>query len=75
MNRAWWIKVSEQTGETDAYRNYNDSNSRTTIEMNAPDVRPAISGAVENMERYFHITIHNVLVSIGISLKKAVSLV
>lgn len=29
---------------TDADLNYNDNNSRTTIEMNDPDARPAISG-------------------------------
>lgn len=37
---------------TDEDLNYNDSSSRTTIEMNDPDARPAISGAVENMEQY-----------------------
>lgn len=37
---------------TDADLNYNDNNSRTTIEMNDPDVRPAISGSMENMEQY-----------------------
>lgn len=37
---------------TDADLNYSDDNSRTTIEMNDPDVRPAISGMVENMEQY-----------------------
>lgn len=37
---------------TDADLNYSDDNSRTTIEMNDPDVRPAISGSVENMEQY-----------------------
>lgn len=37
---------------TDADLNYNDNNSRTTIEMNDPDVRPAISGSVEDMEQY-----------------------
>ncbi len=37
---------------TDVDLNYNDNNSRTTIEMNDPDVRPAISGSVENMEQY-----------------------
>ena len=37
---------------TDADLNYNDNNSRTTIEMNDPNVRPAISGSVENMEQY-----------------------
>ena len=37
---------------TDADLNYNDSNSRTTIEMNDPDARPAILGGVENMDQY-----------------------
>lgn len=37
---------------TDADLNYNDNNSRTTIEMNDPNARPAISGFVENMEQY-----------------------
>ena len=37
---------------TEADLNYNDNNSRTTIEMNDPNARPAISGSVENMEQY-----------------------
>ena len=37
---------------TDADLNYNDNNSRTTIEMNDPDARPAITGSVEDMEQY-----------------------
>ena len=37
---------------TDADLNYNDNNSRTTIEMNDPNARPAIFGSVENMEQY-----------------------
>lgn len=37
---------------TDADLDYNDDNSRSTIEMNDPDVRPAISGSVENMDQY-----------------------
>lgn len=37
---------------TDADLNYNDNSSRTTIEMNDSDVRPGISGSVENMEQY-----------------------
>lgn len=37
---------------TDADLNYNDNNSRTTIEMNDPDVRPAISGSVEDIGQY-----------------------
>lgn len=37
---------------TDADLDYNDSNSRSTLEMNDPSARPAISGSVENMEQY-----------------------
>lgn len=37
---------------TDADLNYHDDNSRSTIEMNDPAARPAISGSVENMEQY-----------------------
>lgn len=37
---------------TSADLNYNDNNSRTTLEMNDPNIRPAISGSVENMEQY-----------------------
>lgn len=37
---------------TDSDLNYNDNNSRSTIEMNDPASRPAISGSVENMEQY-----------------------
>lgn len=37
---------------TDADLDYHDDNSRSTIEMNDPSVRPAISGSVENMEQY-----------------------
>lgn len=37
---------------TDADLDYHDNNSRTTIEMDDPDVRPPISGSVENMEQY-----------------------
>lgn len=37
---------------TDADLDYYDDNSRSTIEMNDPAARPAISGSVENMEQY-----------------------
>lgn len=37
---------------TDADLNYRDDNSRSTIEMNDPAARPAVSGSVENMEQY-----------------------
>lgn len=32
--------------------NYNNDKSRSTIEMNDPNARPAISGSVENMDQY-----------------------
>ena len=37
---------------TDADLNYNDDNSRSTIEMNDSSVRPAISSSLEDMEQY-----------------------
>lgn len=37
---------------TSADLNYGDSSSRTSIEMNDPNARPAISGSVENMGQY-----------------------
>ena len=37
---------------TDADLNYNDSSSRTSVEMNDSTSRPAISGSVENLEDY-----------------------
>lgn len=37
---------------TEADLNYNDNSSRSTIEMNDPSSRPAISGSVENMDQY-----------------------
>lgn len=37
---------------TDKDLDYNDDNSRTTIEMNDPSARPTISGSVENMDEY-----------------------
>mgnify|MGYP002570146873 CR=1 FL=1 len=37
---------------TDADLDYNDNNSRSTLEMNDPAARPAISGSVENMDQY-----------------------
>lgn len=37
---------------TDADLDYNDDNSRSTIEMNDSSARPAISGSVEDMEQY-----------------------
>ena len=37
---------------TDADLDYNDDNSRSTIEMNDSSARPAISGSVEDMGQY-----------------------
>ena len=37
---------------TDADLNYNDNNSRSTLEMADASVRPAIAGSVENMDQY-----------------------
>lgn len=37
---------------TDADLDYHDDKSRSTIEMNDPNARPAISGSVENMVQY-----------------------
>lgn len=37
---------------TSADLNYGDSSSRTSIEMNDPDARPAISGSIEDMGQY-----------------------
>ena len=45
-------EIIPETPYTDADLNYHDNNSRTTIEMNNPNARPAISGSVENMDQY-----------------------
>ena len=45
-------EIVPEESYTDADLNYNDNNSRTTIEMNDPDARPAITGSVEDMEQY-----------------------
>lgn len=37
---------------TAADLDYNDDNSRSTLEMNDPSARPAISGSVDNMDQY-----------------------
>lgn len=37
---------------TSADLNYGDSSSRTSIEMNDPTARPAISGSIEDMGQY-----------------------
>lgn len=45
-------EITPEEPYTDADLNYNDSNSRTSIEMNDPNSRPAISGSVEDMGQY-----------------------
>ncbi len=45
-------KIIPEESYTDADLNYNDNNSRSTIEMNDPTSRPAISGSMENMGQY-----------------------
>ncbi len=45
-------EIIPEDSYTDADLNYNDNDSRSTIEMNDPDFRPAISGSVDNMEQY-----------------------
>lgn len=45
-------EIVPETPYTDADLNYNDSKSRSTIEMNDTNSRPAISGSVENMGQY-----------------------
>ena len=45
-------EITPEVPYTDADLNYHDNNSRSTLEMNDAGSRPAISGAVENMEQY-----------------------
>ena len=45
-------EIVPETPYTSDDLNYNDSNSRSSQEMNDPDARPAISGSVDNMEQY-----------------------
>lgn len=45
-------EITPEQPYTDADLDYHDDESRSTIEMNDPDARPAISGSVENMEEY-----------------------
>lgn len=45
-------EITPEEPYTDADLDYGSSDSRTSIEMNDPNSRPAISGSVENMERY-----------------------
>lgn len=47
-------EIIPETPYTNTDLNYNDNNSRSTIEMNNPNARPAISSSnlLENMEQY-----------------------
>ncbi len=45
-------EITPKQPYTDEDLNYNDSRSRSTVEMNDADARPAISGSVEHMEQY-----------------------
>lgn len=45
-------EIVPETPYTSDDLNYNDSNSRSSQEMNDSDARPAISGSVDNMEQY-----------------------
>lgn len=45
-------EITPEDPYTSADLDYHDDNSRSTVEMNDPDSRPAISGSVENMEQY-----------------------
>ena len=45
-------EIEPEIPYTSADLNYGDSSSRTSMEMNDPNARPAISGSVENMEQY-----------------------
>lgn len=44
--------IAPEVPYTSADLNYNNSSSRTTVEMNNPDSRPAISGSVSDMGQY-----------------------
>lgn len=45
-------EIIPQDPYTSADLNYNNSKSRSSVEMNDPDIRPAILGSVDNMEQY-----------------------
>ena len=45
-------EIVPQEPYTDADLDYNDNSSRSTVEMNDPDSRPAISSSVEDMGQY-----------------------
>ena len=46
------FEIEPKVPYTEADLNWMEKNARSTIEMNDPNARPAISGSVENMEQY-----------------------
>ena len=45
-------EIIPQIPYTDEDLNYGDDSSRTSLELNDPSARPAISGNIENMDEY-----------------------
>ena len=45
-------EITPEQPYTDEDLDYNNSESRSSVEMNDPSARPGISGSVENMEQY-----------------------
>ena len=45
-------EITPEQPYTDEDLDYGNSGSRSSVEMNDPSARPAISGSVENMEQY-----------------------
>ena len=45
-------EIVPETPYTSADLNYGNSSSRTSVEMNDPNARPAIAGSVSNMDQY-----------------------
>ena len=45
-------EITPEQSYTDEDLDYGNSGSRSSVEMNDPSARPAISGSVENMEQY-----------------------
>lgn len=45
-------EITPEVPYTEADLDWRDENARSTVEMNQPSFRPAITGRVENMEKY-----------------------
>lgn len=52
LGEADLYEIVAETPYTDADLDYNDSASRSSLEMDDPDARPAISGGVEDIAQY-----------------------